>query len=126
MKNTRILDVLAEKPQLTLGYSMSGNQVWSSRKLLCAWPMKEIYRTVHYNVNREDSTDDLIIKVLQMNPGTELQLLSNNGAFPYFALRLNGKNPKELKLPEKVSYGDGGIWYKWEREGVNLCLLETR
>lgn len=121
MKNTRILDVLAEKPQLTLGYSMSGNQVWSSRKLLCAWPMKEIHRTVYDELNGEDSTDDLIIKVLQMNPGTELQLLYNNGAFPYFALRLNGKNPKELKLPEGVFYTNDGIWYKWE-----LCLLETR
>lgn len=120
------LDTIAEKPCLTLSFSIAENEVWSSKKSLTEWAVREGCRPVWENVVGENSSDQLILQVLRMNPGTELQLLSNNGVFPFFALRLNGKKPKELKLPEGVFYAESCIWCKWEQHDVNLCLLQTR
>ena len=126
MKTNTALDTVAGKPCLTLSFSMAGNEVWSSKERLTGVPVRKGYRPVWENIVGENSSDQLIMQVLQMNPGTELQLFSNTGVVPIFALHLNGKKAEELKLPEGVFYSNDGIWCKWEQHGVNLCLLQTR
>ena len=124
------LDTLAEKPTFVLSYDMFGSETWSTKERRSDWLMPQFDRLAWElaweSVQGEFSSDDLILRILKMNPGVELQLLNSNRVKPYFVMYLNGHNVLKLKLPEGVFCSNGYIYTKWEKYGIILCQLETR
>ena len=85
--------------------------------------MQEGRRTVWRISNGSKTSDQLIMEVLRMNPGMELQVSFNDGKNVCFALHLNGRSVNEIKLPEELLYTDFCIWCK---EGYNrIGLLQV-
>ena len=117
------LDTIAEKPGLTFGFTISGNEIWRSRKPLTEVPVQEGRRTVWQFSHASKTSDELIMEILRMNPGMELQVSFNNGKNVCFALHLNGQSVNEIKLTEEFVYTDFCICYK---EGYNrIGLLQV-
>ena len=114
------LDTIVEKPRLTFGFTISGNEIWRSKEPLTEVPVQEGHRTVWQSSVGSKNSDQLIMEVLQMNPGTEVQVSFNNGKNVCFALHLNGRSDNEIKLPEELFYTDFCIWW---REGYNCIDL---
>jgi len=119
------LEQIARDTALTLSFDCEGREVWSTRRPLAKAPISEGMRTILKFDEGGMSSDDLIIQILKFNPGTEIQICERNGKFPYLILHTNGREVEEFILPKGVSISKVAIWYRWEEECTEICLMEV-
>ena len=103
MTTKKAVDKLVGDPTLSLCFQLDGKASWYHRARIAEAPMQE-GRSICTEKHTGNTSDDCIINVLKLNPGTELQLLSHTGIFPYLALKVSGD---KLTIPKELFVCDG-------------------
>ena len=123
MKAKEAVDRLAGDPSLALSFAPDGKALWHKKEPITEAPIQE-QRTICIDKHSGYSTDELLISVLKLNPGKELQLLSYHGTFPYLALKVFGA--KDIKVPEGMFVSDGMLCCTEKHFGGTIMIAEIQ
>ena len=104
--NNDIMDRLVVNPDQTLAFDRNGNEVWRKREKLAERLSLDVEREIIRNKYGMDS-DELLVWVLRLNPGLEIQLRNCCGQFPYVVMYANGY--EDIIVPEGVYTSDGAL-----------------
>ena len=121
MTAKQAMEQLASDPTLSLSIAVNGKPLWRHKVAKSQAPILE-QRNTCIDKHSGYSSDDLLINVLKMNPGIELQLMSYRGTFPYMALLVHGAN--KLTVPEGMFVTEGKLCCTEKYFGGTVCLAE--
>lgn len=116
------LGVLYQNPAYTLRYDVNGRENWEKTDPRVQKPGIPINSQAMFNGY---TAEQVIESIAACNPGTILQLDAVNGVLPCMTLKLNGKDPEELWLPDNALYWNGAISIHCGDKDVSVCILNT-